>query len=64
LACRFAGPGSAALAPKGTRHTYGNVRKGERVRYLLVMTPRILVVTQLHCRPVFFCTGRAFGGYR
>jgi mannose-6-phosphate isomerase-like protein (cupin superfamily) len=44
-----AGPGSAVLARKGTPHAYGNARKGQRVRYLLVMTPRIrALVDALH----------------
>ena len=34
-----ASAGSAVLAAKGTPHAYGNARKGERARYLLVMTP-------------------------
>src|SRR5690349_1485194 len=33
-----AGPGDAVLAPKGVPHSYGNARRGEPVRYLLVMT--------------------------
>jgi mannose-6-phosphate isomerase-like protein (cupin superfamily) len=41
-----AGPGSAVLAPKGSPHSYGNARKGERARYLLVMTPRIRALVQ------------------
>jgi mannose-6-phosphate isomerase-like protein (cupin superfamily) len=44
-----AGPGSAALAPKGTPHTYGNASKGRPARYLLVMTPRLrALVRALH----------------
>jgi mannose-6-phosphate isomerase-like protein (cupin superfamily) len=44
-----AGPGSAVIAPKGTPHAYGNARKGERARYLLVMTPRLrALVRALH----------------
>ena len=44
-----AGPGSAVMAPKGTPHSYGNARKGERARYLLVMTPRIrALIEALH----------------
>jgi len=44
-----AGPCSGVLAPKGTPHSYGNARKGEPARYLLVMTPRIrALVTALH----------------
>jgi mannose-6-phosphate isomerase-like protein (cupin superfamily) len=44
-----AGPHSAVLAPKGIPHAYGNARKGQRVRYLLVMTPRIrALVEALH----------------
>jgi mannose-6-phosphate isomerase-like protein (cupin superfamily) len=42
-------PGSAVLAPKGTPHAYGNARRGERARYLLVMTPRLrALVRALH----------------
>ena len=36
-----AGPGGAIFAPKGTPHAYGNARRGQPARYLLVMTPRI-----------------------
>jgi mannose-6-phosphate isomerase-like protein (cupin superfamily) len=44
-----AGPGGAALAPKGTPHTYGNAAKGMQARYLLVMTPRLrALVRALH----------------
>jgi len=44
-----AGPGSGVLAPKGTPHTYGNARRGEPARYLLVMTPKIrALVHALH----------------
>jgi mannose-6-phosphate isomerase-like protein (cupin superfamily) len=44
-----AGPGAAVLAPKGTPHAYGNARRGQEVRYLLVMTPRIrALVRALH----------------
>lgn len=44
-----AAAGSAVLAPKGTRHAYGNARNGQRARYLLVMTPKIrALVTALH----------------
>jgi mannose-6-phosphate isomerase-like protein (cupin superfamily) len=44
-----AGPGSAALAPKGVPHTYGNAAKGTPARYLLVMTPRLrALVRALH----------------
>jgi mannose-6-phosphate isomerase-like protein (cupin superfamily) len=43
------GPGGAVLAPKGTPHAYGNARRGEPARYLLVMTPRIrALVEALH----------------
>jgi mannose-6-phosphate isomerase-like protein (cupin superfamily) len=41
-----AGPGSAVFAPKGTPHAYGNARKGQHARYLLVMTPRIRALVQ------------------
>jgi mannose-6-phosphate isomerase-like protein (cupin superfamily) len=41
-----AGAGAAVLAPKGTPHAYGNARRGERVRYLLVMTPKIRALVQ------------------
>jgi mannose-6-phosphate isomerase-like protein (cupin superfamily) len=44
-----AGPGGAALAPKGTPHTYGNAATGTPARYLLVMTPRLRsLVRALH----------------
>ena len=44
-----AGPHSAVIASKGTPHAYGNARRGERARYLLVMTPRIAaLVRALH----------------
>lgn len=44
-----AGPGSGVLAPKGTPHAYGNARRGEPARYLLVMTPKIrALVHALH----------------
>jgi hypothetical protein len=37
------------IAAKGMPHSYGNARKGERARYLLVMTPRIrALVEALH----------------
>jgi len=40
------GPGSAVLAPKGTPHAYGNARRGQAARYLLVMTPKIRALVQ------------------
>ena len=44
-----AGPGSGVLASKGTPHAYGNARRGQLARYLLVMTPRIrALVEALH----------------
>jgi mannose-6-phosphate isomerase-like protein (cupin superfamily) len=44
-----AGRGSAVLAPKGTPHAYGNARRGEPARYLLVMTPNVrALVDALH----------------
>ncbi len=44
-----ASPGSAVLAAKGTLHAYGNARRGEAARYLLVTTPKILaLVHALH----------------
>jgi mannose-6-phosphate isomerase-like protein (cupin superfamily) len=44
-----AGPGAAVFAPKGTPHAYGNARKGEPARYLLVLTPRIrALIDALH----------------
>lgn len=44
-----AGTGNAVIAAKGTPHAYGNARKGERARYLLVMTPRLrALVRALH----------------
>lgn len=44
-----AGPRSAVLAPKGTPHAYGNARRGQAARYLLLTTPKILaLVHSLH----------------
>lgn len=43
---REAGPGSAVLAAKGTPHAYGNARRGQPARYLLVMTPVIHALVQ------------------
>jgi mannose-6-phosphate isomerase-like protein (cupin superfamily) len=44
-----AGPGGAVLAPKGIPHAYGNARRGQIARYLLVMTPKIrALVRALH----------------
>jgi mannose-6-phosphate isomerase-like protein (cupin superfamily) len=44
-----AGTGSAVMAPKGTPHAYGNAKRGEPARYLLVMTPKIrALVEALH----------------
>jgi len=43
------GAGGAAMAPKGVPHAYGNARRGEPARYLLVLTPRIrALVEALH----------------
>lgn len=39
-------PGSAVLAPKGIPHAYGNARRGQLARYLLVMTPNIQALVQ------------------
>lgn len=41
-----AGAGSAVLAPKGVPHAYGNARRGQLVRYLLVITPKIYALVQ------------------
>jgi mannose-6-phosphate isomerase-like protein (cupin superfamily) len=35
------GPGGGALAPKGIQHAYGNARRDQPARYLLMMTPKI-----------------------
>jgi mannose-6-phosphate isomerase-like protein (cupin superfamily) len=43
---REAGPGGAVLAPKGIPHAYGNARRGQPARYLLVMTPKIQALVQ------------------
>ena len=44
-----AGANSAVLAAKGTPHAYGNARRGQPARYLLVMTPKIrALVEALH----------------
>lgn len=41
-------PGSAVLVPRGTPHTYWNPAP-DRVRYLLVMTPRIhRLIQEIH----------------
>jgi mannose-6-phosphate isomerase-like protein (cupin superfamily) len=46
---REASSGTAVLAPKGTPHAYGNARRGQPARYLLVTTPKILaLVAALH----------------
>jgi mannose-6-phosphate isomerase-like protein (cupin superfamily) len=45
------GPGGAVMAPKGMPHAYGNARRGERARYLLVTTPRIRALVQALHRP-------------
>ena len=41
-----AGPGGAVLARKGIPHAYGNAQRGQRVRYLLVMTPKLRALVQ------------------
>lgn len=41
-----AGPDSAVFAPKGTPHAYGNARRGEPARYLLITTPKIRALVQ------------------
>jgi mannose-6-phosphate isomerase-like protein (cupin superfamily) len=41
-----AGPGEAVFAPKGTPHAYGNARRGQLARYLLVTTPKIRGLVQ------------------
>jgi mannose-6-phosphate isomerase-like protein (cupin superfamily) len=44
-----AGPGQAVFAAKGTAHAYGNARRGESARYLLITTPKIIaLVHALH----------------
>lgn len=44
-----AGVGGAVLAPKGVPHAYGNARRGQPARYLLVMTPKIrALIEALH----------------
>jgi mannose-6-phosphate isomerase-like protein (cupin superfamily) len=45
-AMREAVPGSGVLAPKGVPHAYGNARRGQLARYLLVMTPKIRALVQ------------------
>jgi mannose-6-phosphate isomerase-like protein (cupin superfamily) len=43
------GAGGGAVAPKGIAHAYGNGRRGQPARYLLVMTPKIRsLVRALH----------------
>ncbi len=46
-----AGPGTAVLAPKGTPHAYGNARRGQPARYLLVTTPKILALVEALHQP-------------
>jgi len=46
-----AGVGGAVLAPRGTPHAYGNARRGEPARYLLVMTPKIRALVEALHRP-------------
>ena len=41
-----AGPGEGYLAPKGTPHAFGNAKRGQLARYLLVMTPKIRALVQ------------------
>ena len=48
---REAGPGTAVLAPKGTPHAYGNARRGQPARYLLVTTPKILALVEALHQP-------------
>ena len=44
-----AGRGAAVIAPRGTPHAYGNARRGQPARYLLIATPKILgLVRALH----------------
>jgi quercetin dioxygenase-like cupin family protein len=41
--------GGGVLAPKGIPHAYGNARRGQLARYLLVMTPKIrALIRALH----------------
>jgi mannose-6-phosphate isomerase-like protein (cupin superfamily) len=40
------GAGGSVLAPKGVPHAYGNARRGQMARYLLVMTPKIRALIQ------------------
>ena len=40
------GAGGGVLAPKGIPHAYGNARRGQMARYLLVMTPKIRALIQ------------------
>lgn len=39
-----AGPGDGVLAAKGTAHAYGNARRGEPARYLLITTPKLIAL--------------------
>ncbi len=43
---REVGPHGAVLAPKGTPHAYGNAKRGQSARYLLVMTPNLRALVQ------------------
>ena len=58
-----AGPNGAVLAPKRTPHAYGNARRGEPVRYVLVMTPKIRALVQALHQPGAgdYATQQTFG---
>jgi mannose-6-phosphate isomerase-like protein (cupin superfamily) len=57
------GPHGAVMAPKGTPHAYGNARRGEPVRYLLVMTPRIRALVHALHQPEAHDYAEIFGAY-
>lgn len=58
-----AGPRCAVWAPKGTPHAYGNARRGQSARYLLVTTPKILALVHALHKPGAGDYGAIFRAY-
>jgi len=54
------GAGDGVLAPKGVPHAYGNARRGQMARYLLVMTPKIRALIHALHEPGAEDYGRIF----
>jgi mannose-6-phosphate isomerase-like protein (cupin superfamily) len=57
------GAGGGVLAPKGVPHAYGNARRGQMARYLLVMTPKIRALIQALHEPGAEDYARIFRAY-